>query len=187
MAYHLTGRSIDGSELYHVVVDIIKQVSAIDLKVVAVTSDMGPSNRVMWRKAGIESKRDSLVSCIGNHHPTTNDKVHFLADVPHVLKNLRSGWLSHKTIVLSPLTCTANNLPSREVQLSHVKAFVDLQSAHDLLLAPKLSNSSIDVSSEHFDKMNVGSAMHLFSKSVSAGLKYLVEKEGYSRDMLTTA
>ena len=73
------------------------------------------------------------------------------------------------------------------MQLSHVKALVDFQSAHDLLLAPKLSNSSIDVSSGHFEKMNVGSAMHLFSKSVSAGLKYLVEKEGYSQDLLTTA
>ena len=81
VAYHLTGRSIDGSELYRVVVDIIKQASAIGFKVVAVTSDIGPSNRAMWRKAGIESKRDSLVSCIGNPHLTTNDKVHFLADV----------------------------------------------------------------------------------------------------------
>ena len=46
------------------VIDIIMQASAIGLKVVAVTSDIGPSNRAMWRKAGIQSKRDSLVSCI---------------------------------------------------------------------------------------------------------------------------
>lgn len=35
--------------------------------------------------------------------------------------------------------------------------------------------------------MNVGIATGLFSQSVSDGLKYLVEEEGYSKEMLTTA
>ena len=35
--------------------------------------------------------------------------------------------------------------------------------------------------------MNVRLAMNIFSRSVSDGLKYLVNHEGYSEDFLTTA
>lgn len=39
----------------------------------------------------------------------------------------------------------------------------------------------------HFDKMSVQFAMAVFSYDVSNGLKYLVEKHNYSKDLLTTA
>ena len=49
----------------------------------------------------------------------------------------------------------------------------------------KLAPSCIRPS--HFDKMKVSNALNLFSHSIGAGLRYLVESEGHNKAYLTTA
>lgn len=185
VAYHFTGKSIAGVALKNLVTTVINMASEIELQVVAVTSDMGPANQAMWRSFGICSSRTQLVSYIP--HPTaTNCHLHFLADIPHVLKNLCSALCRQKTFTLTEDMCSMNGLPSREVCLSHITYLASFQDQKDLKLAPKLTVESV-TSTSHFKKMNVAHALNIFSHSVSAGLRYLVEKEGYSQNLLTTA
>ena len=54
VAYHYTGNSIPGSALKDVL-RIVHEATAIGLRIIAVTSDMGPSNRAMCREFGILS------------------------------------------------------------------------------------------------------------------------------------
>lgn len=146
---------------------------------------MGSSNQAMWKTFGIESKRDSLVSCIP--HPVSGDNVlHFLADVPHVIKNLRNAFATHKVFTIADDICRKHNLHFNCIKLAHVLDLLEFQSGKDLKLAPNLSDKTVS-STGHFSKMNVANAMHLFSKSVSAALRYLVSKEGRSEEYLTTA
>ena len=184
VAYHFTGKSIKGDVLADIATSIISMAHSIGLEVVAVTSDMGPSNQAMWRSLGIKCGRSNIVSCVRN--PSSNGNLHVLADVPHLVKNLRSALVSHKVFILDDNVCAKHSLASKQVLLEHVSDLVHFQSDKDLKLAPNLSEATIS-SVGHFNKMKVGSAMSLFSKSVSAALRYLVEKGGRPISYLTTA
>lgn len=187
VAYHFTGSSIDGTSLAKMVNEVITAASAIGLRVIAVTSDMGPSNQSMWKALHIYSRKTSLSISINN--PAEPDhRVYFLADVPHLLKNLRAAFLNHREIILPNDVCTSNNLSSSKVMLSHLEDLVNFTSSgeSDFALAHKLTKDTISLQG-HFSKMNVSTAVHLFSREVSASLKYLVMKHNRSRDYLTTA
>ena len=68
-----------------------------------------------------------------------------------------------------------NDLPSAVVDISHIRDLLTFQQHKTLKLAPKLTASVLEPS--HFQKMNVGLAMNLFSRSVSAALRFLIERE----------
>ena len=175
--------------LHDMVCSIIQKAENVGLKVVAVTSDMGFSNRAMWRCFGMESG-PGLKPLTSIPHPadpgTPNSRLYFLADVPHLVKNIRSAFAKHKIITIPERFVRENNLVSNVVDIGHVFDLVDVQEAMPhLKLAPKLTKKCIDPS--HFDKMNVGIALNLFSNSVSATLTYLVQRRGRDKAYLTTA
>jgi hypothetical protein len=138
----------------------------------------------MWRHFGIHYRRDSSTTWI--EHPfDSSARIHFLADVPHVVKNLCNALLTHKKFLLSADVVDQHSLPSDTVDLSHIHEVVEVQ-GDDLKLAPGLSSKSIN-STNHFSKMKVRTALQLFSKSVSAALRTLVADEGRPDSYLTTA
>lgn len=112
-------------------------------------------------------------------------KLYAVADVPHLVKNLKSMLCNHRSIVLSQDVVDENNLPSDTVSIDHIHALVKFQKDKDLLLAPKLTEALLTPG--HFKKMKVGQALQVFSNSVSSALKYLVTNEGYPLAFHTTA
>ncbi|KAK0146149.1 hypothetical protein N1851_014549 [Merluccius polli] len=62
---------------------------------------------------------------------------------------------------------------------------VSYQEGMALKLAPNLSRAILEPN--HFEKMKVSSAMHIFSEWTSAALKYLVEEEQRPESNLTTS
>lgn len=189
VAYHYTANSVDGMALQDMVCSIIQKAESIGLNIVAVTSDMGASNRSMWRCFGIKAARQ-LEPVTSIPHPadpgTPDSRLHFLADVPHLVKNLRCAFAKHKVIIIPQKFVQEHNLVSNVVDIGHVCDLMDVQdNMPHLKLAPKLTKKCLDPS--HFDKMNVGNALNLFSNSVSAALTYLVERKGRDETYLTTA
>lgn len=77
-----------------------------------------------------------------------------------------------------------HGLPSDVVTIKHLHQLLDLQEARCLKLAPKLTRKSLDPS--HFNKMNVGEAMHVLSREVASALEYMVD-QGSDKELLTTA
>jgi hypothetical protein len=55
-----------GERLEQLIKAVIDSATAIDLRVVAVTFDMGPSNQAMWKAFGVHSKRDLLITSVPN-------------------------------------------------------------------------------------------------------------------------
>ena len=185
VAYHLTGRSTPGAALRSLVDAVVLKAHGIGLQVVNVTTDMGPSNQAMWKAYNIGCSRDSIASFC--KHPVHADlKLHFMADVPHLVKNMCTALMRHKVFTINVEIAQEHNLPSNTVNVSHLIDLAQFQHDKDLKLAPNLS-LDILTSSSHFKKMNVGRALHIFSKSVSAGLRYLIENEQRSTDYLCTA
>jgi len=107
-----------------------------------------------------------------------------MADVPHVTKNLRAALCSH-LIFLPDNTVKEEGLVSNVVSMDHIRALVNYQKDLPIKLAPFLSEH--DVSPTHFEKMDVGSALRVFSHDTAAAIRYLVQEKDYPKSYLTTA
>ena len=105
--------------------------------------------------------------------------------MPHLLKNIRGALCARNSILLAPSIVELYGLSSNVVTKDHVKALIDFQESQELKIAPDLNALSINPG--HFSKMCVRDALKVISLPVSSGLRYLVNKHGYSRDLLTTA
>jgi hypothetical protein len=108
-----------------------------------------------------------------------------MADIPHLLKNLRSALITHKTFELSDEVVKKHNLPSNVVKLSHIVDVIEMQK--DLLLQPSLKLKEKMINPGHFKKMSVCEAMKVFDHAVSKTMYLMVKGEGYPEEMKTTA
>ena len=107
-------------------------------------------------------------------------------DVPHLIKKERQAALANgHEFTLSDDIVQRHQLPTNTVSLQAVRSLVDFQLDDDLKITPNVTSEKVNES--HFDKMKVSSALNVFSRSVSVGLRYLVEYENYDKGLLTTA
>lgn len=104
--------------------------------------------------------------------------------MPHLGKNFRGAFVKHK-IYLPETVVLENDLPSNVASIDHVIALVEYQENKSLKLAPFLKKA--DCQPNHFLKMDVGSALHVFHNDVANGLRFLVTKKNYPKEFLTTA
>ncbi len=119
-------------------------------------------------------------------HPfLQNRHFYFIPDPVHVFKNVRTALCSGRKFKLAEEFVTAWKLDSAEVNFDHLDSLCMYQNKMGLKLAPKLHQDILHP--KHFDKMNVRSAMAIFSKTTSSALEYAVENCGFPRDVLTTA
>ena len=185
VAFYFTGNSTDGTVLKPIVLDLIKRAAEISLHVIAVTSDMGSANRAMWRSFNIlTAKHCKTVNKIP--HPQNPQKwLYFLADVPHVIKNLKAALVNGQIFTLPDNVVSANNINCSTVSLAPIQDLAKFQEPLDLKIAPKLTQSTLAPS--HFEKMKVSGALNFFSNAVSSGLRYLVKEENRSSGYLATA
>ena len=185
VAYHYTNLQTDGAIFKDIILDIIHRATDIGLHVESVTCDMGASNRAMWRSFGVScGKHCQTVNKIP--HPEAPDKwLHFLADVPHVFKNIKSAIIRGNIFTLSDEIVEKHQLKSSTVSVEPLTDLAKFQEDLDLKLAPKLNMDSLVPS--QFDKMKVSCASRVISHEVSCGLKHLVDKEGRKEEYLTTA
>ena len=184
VAYYYTGNSTDGSVFAPIVLSIIKRCYDIGLNVAAITCDMGSANRAMWKKLGIVCGKQAVTINSFPHPCIPEYKICVLADVPHVIKNVRNHLVNGQNIVLPMHFVQKFNLPCDTVCIAPLKKLVEYQKDKDLKPAPNLTAKHIDPS--HFDKMKVSQAMNIFSHSVSAALRLMVETNNWDRNILTT-
>lgn len=115
VAYHFSADSFDAKQVLAILFDIIARCEAIGLSVDCVTSDMGSGNQAIWRLCNIVATRygHPRTTC---PHPCKGDRsLHFLADAPHLLKNLRGHLVRQQKIILDEATVVNNKLPTNEV------------------------------------------------------------------------
>lgn len=180
VAYHYSGNSTDGAEYRPIIIDIIKRAASIGLHVLNVTTDMGSPNRAMWKSFGVDHKTTSVP------HPATPDRqLHFMPDVPHLVKNLKSALVRGQVFSIPQDIVKKENLPTNEASVVPIKDLLTFQEGMALKIAPHLSAAAIEPS--HFEKMKVGPALNVFSKATSAGLKYMVQQENRPLTYMTTA
>lgn len=70
-----------------ILTNIICNLYEIMYNVVAIVSDMGPSNVGLWRDLGISMDKTYF------EHPVTKQNIYVFADAPHLLKLARNHFL----------------------------------------------------------------------------------------------
>ncbi|XP_064460409.1 uncharacterized protein LOC135370557 [Ornithodoros turicata] len=174
MAYHFSGDSVDGSFLKDFIFEVIKKCEAVGAQVDAVISDMGPSNKALWKLCGIGATRASGASVSCSHPYNVERRLYFLADPPHILKNHRGHLVRGQCIRLPPDVVKAQNLPCDQVSVRHIRKVAEIDADHELKLAPHLKLRYLDPS--HYEKMNVSSAVAVLNHAVAAAIRVLVDK-----------
>lgn len=185
VAYDFTGSSFSGSRCADIIKGIIQQCAAIGLEVIAVTSDMGSGNRAMWRDFGISAGRGSPVLCSASNPQDLSQPIFFLADVPHIVKNLRNHLCRGQLIHLPPDIVAKLEFPCDIVGLWPVKQLIAHEKGKQFKMAPNLTDTHI--SPGHFEKMKVSYAVQLMSHSTACALEELVRQRLLSPIALTTA
>ena len=185
IAYHFTTGSTDGTVFKDIILDIISHAADIGLYVQAVTSDMGSANRAMWKSFGIICGKHCKTIHRIPHPSETEGWLYFLADVPHLFKNIKSALISGQNFVLSKDTVERHQLCSNIVSDYPLRDLVCFQEHHELKLAPKLTKAKLAPS--HFQKMKVSNATHVISHDVSSALIYLANKECRGAEHRTAA
>lgn len=185
VAYHFTSSSFDAEQVKQCLFNVIRRAESAGVTVSAVVTDMGPGNTAIWRLCGIHASKygKPRTSC---PHPCGNGRhLYFLADAPHLLKNLRGHLVRGQEIILDDATVKANSLPSSKVSMEHIRQACLLDDKHKLKVMPHLKYRDLDPN--HFQKMNVASAHALMHHSTAAGLRYLVNKNLLPKEAITTA
>lgn len=115
VAFYFTGNSTNGSVLCDLVVEVIKCAHGIGLNVNSVTTDMGSCNQAMWRKFGIVTGRHCRTINSIPHPVNDSSALYFLADAPHLFKNIKQALIINKTIEIPKHLQERYNLPTGAV------------------------------------------------------------------------
>jgi hypothetical protein len=138
----------------------------------------------MWKKLGIVCGKKTVTVNSFSHPCNSHKKICVLADVPHIIKNIRNHLVNGQYIFLPQKIVQQFNLPCNKVSIEPLKQLVEYQKDRDLKPAPNLTAKHLEPA--HFDKMKVSHALNIFSNSVSAALKLMVESQKWDQSVLTT-
>ncbi|KAG0420049.1 hypothetical protein HPB47_003713, partial [Ixodes persulcatus] len=177
--------SFSGEDAASQVRTLIERGHSVGLQVVAITSDMGSGDRAMWKQFGVHAGRYSRTVNLIPHPQVPGEQIAFLADVPHLIKNLNGHLVRGQTITLPADVVAANGLPCSSVLLEPVRQLAEFEKNLTFKMAPKLRPELLDPN--HFEKMKASTALPVLSHSTATALRFLVENSGWSTNFLATA
>ncbi|KAH9365494.1 hypothetical protein HPB48_016272 [Haemaphysalis longicornis] len=170
---------MDGGFLKYLIFFVIEKCEAAGCRVDAVISDMGPSNKALWKRCGISAKRS------GEPAPTPTESFSSWLTHPMFSRILGVTWYGKQSIFLPDDVVSKYSLPTNEVSVEHIKEVARKDSEHDLKLAPHLKPSHLELN--HYDKMDVSSALAVLNHSVGAEIRVLVSLGQLEDKAITTA
>lgn len=127
IGYHFTGNSTPGELVWQELLQIIIKAESYGLRVHFVTADMGPVNQGFWKVLGITAGRYSKTINSIEHPCDPNRRLWFLADNPHLLKNILNGLENNGIFTLDSYIQEYFSLETNIVQYSHIEKVVNLQ------------------------------------------------------------
>lgn len=183
IAWHATTKKSSDDVLHSLVLEIVSEVERIGFNIRGITCDMGPKNTGLWKKLGFKVNRKENYHYI-DHPQRPGELLYVFADVPHLLKNLRTA-LMNQDFVLSEELNKKYNFPSRIISFKYIEQLISIQERNSSLrLASKLDSKLLKLS--NFEKMNVAFAARIFSHRTAAALEFLIEKKYISEDARAT-
>lgn len=140
---------------------IISCMSECGVNIVAINSDMSTLNRRVWNELDLDIVEGKYYF----DHPSTKKPIWTFADFPHLIKLLRNHFLDHP-IKLGP------DFNNAVISVKVIKELLNKQNNSDLKLTFKISEKHLNMNKR--ERMNVRTAMELFSETTSKAIKFLL-------------
>lgn len=166
LAYIFTKSGLSGTNLKQIIEEVICQLQSLNLKVVALVSDMGSNNILMAQKLNV---------CEENpYFYVQEQKIVYLFDTPHLLKALRNMLLKYNF-----------SFQKNIISWDYLHRFYNQEKKFNTRAAPKLTDSHLNPS--NFEKMKVRFAAQVFSSTVAAGLSLYIRFGAIPAEAAATA
>lgn len=169
---HLTdGKTVTGALLWSFVLQGIISLEKAGYKVVSITSDMAACNLAMWKHIGINAARYSVKKTNIPHPVRGSERLYLFADVPHLLKNLRSLFFKYDIMIPGNIV-TEFNLPCNIVSSTYLRRYTEIiPEDKTFILAPHLLQLKNIFSPNSFQKMKVSYATKIFCEETACALE----------------
>ncbi len=142
----------------NVYLEVIRTIEGHGLHVVTSSCDQGGANQGLASTLGIDIGRTTFAN-----PARPESRIHWIFDVPHILKNLRSALLD-KGFIMGDEVKTEFGIKEFEELLSKVLS-------SDVTIAPRLSRGHIYVRAQ--DRQRVRMAAQLLSESTALAFRHL--------------
>lgn len=180
---HLTDSSLDNKLFKTFIEQCIKAVESCGIHVLALSSDMGNTNRALWNTLDIKVKKDGIRK---NMFEFNNHNIFIMPDICHLLKNLKSSLLKND-IILPKEYCENEGLTSQVVKGSYIVTLweYEINSQKELRSLHHLKRE--DIWPSNFEKMHVGAAIRFFSLKTAAAIELGVKLNVLPTNAIATA
>ena len=149
IGYFLAHNTTSADKLKPLVQSAIEKLANIGLSVRVVICDQGATNQQMFRFFGVSA--DKPFAEIGSN------KVVFMFDSPHLLKNVRNNLMKHDFII-----------GDKRVSWKYVYEFYQSDAKQSIRMAPRLTKKHLEL--PPFAAMRVCLAAQVLSHTVAAGI-----------------
>lgn len=139
----------------HIVEDVISNLYDAGFTVVAITTDLGPSNSKIWTQLNIGINNSQ--NCFFLHPKDQSLKIFVFTDVSHLLKLVRNHFLDNGVII-----------NRKCINKECIEEILQLQEDKDLKIVHRILKNNLDVSGT--SRQKVGTAAKLFSKSTARAI-----------------
>lgn len=138
----------------------ITMLKSLGVKVRVLVCDQGSPNRKCFSNLGVSAENP--------YFDMDNDKIYCMFDFPHLIKSLRNGWLKCDLK-------TSDGNASFQV----IRELYEMEANATTKMCPKLTRQHIFPNS--FEKMRVKFATQIFSKTVAAAIRTVVETTKFTK------
>lgn len=132
--------------------EVIVELNKINFDVVACVSDCGGGNLGLWKELNITIEKTYFL------HPSTNNKIYYFADVPHLLKLIRNWFLDHGFVLED----------GRRIVKDPVRSLIELATTE---ISSCYKISQLHITCEKAQRQNVALAAQLMSNTTATALK----------------
>lgn len=168
IAHYFVNRSVKQHRFHNIIMDCLRAAHESGVTVLALVCDQESTQwALIQRMVSIETPYF--------HHPSTDEKVYVIIDVPHCLKNIRNALINYNISF-------GDNKTAR---WEHLLNFYHSESNRQLKLAPRLNESHFSL--KLGQRMRVSTAAQVLSHTVSQSMKTLVHFDRLSTSHLDTA
>lgn len=166
IGYFLAHNTTSADKLKSLVLSAVEKLGKIGLSVRVVICDQGATNQQMFRFFGVSADKP-FVEVDGN-------RVVFMFDSPHLLKNVRNNLLKHDFII-----------GLKRVSWKYIAAFYESDSKRSIRMAPRLTKKHLEL--PPFAAMRVCYAAQVLSHTVAAGICTYIDLGKMSDEAMHTA
>ncbi len=149
-----------------VYLEVIRTIEGHGLQVATSSCDQGGANQGLASALGVDIGRTTFAN------PARPEcRIHWIFDVPHILKNLRSALLDKGFIMGNKV----------EFGIKDFEELIPNVLSSDVTIAPRLSRGHIYVRAQ--DRQRVRVAAQLLSQSTALALDHLFPENGHMNEL----